>query len=100
MKLGFVSAILPEWTLDQVLAFAAQEQFRCVEVMCWPVGKADRRFAGVTHIDVDTLPRPGSMTFMGPARNRASPSPHWATTRIPSIRVPRCPRPPWPTFAR
>jgi sugar phosphate isomerase/epimerase len=55
MKLGFVSAILPEWTLDQVLAFAAQEQFRCVEVMCWPVGKADRRFAGVTHIDVDTL---------------------------------------------
>jgi len=55
MKLGFVSAILPEWTLDQVLAFAAREQFRCVEVMCWPVGKADRRFAGVTHIDVDTL---------------------------------------------
>jgi sugar phosphate isomerase/epimerase len=55
MKLGFVSAILPEWTLDQVLAFAAREQFRCVEVMCWPVGKADRRFAGVTHIDVDSL---------------------------------------------
>ncbi|MEX2213417.1 MAG: sugar phosphate isomerase/epimerase [Phycisphaeraceae bacterium] len=52
MKLGLVSAILPEWNLDQVLAFAAAERFACVEVMCWPVGKADRRFAGVTHIDV------------------------------------------------
>jgi sugar phosphate isomerase/epimerase len=52
MKLGFVSAIVPELTLDQVLAFAAAERFACVEVMCWPVGKAERRFAGVTHLDV------------------------------------------------
>ncbi len=52
MKLGFVSAILPELNLDQVLAFAAAERFACVEIMCWPVGKADRKFAGVTHIDV------------------------------------------------
>ncbi len=52
MKLGFVTAILPELNLDQVLAFAAREGFDCVEVMCWPVGKAERRFAGVTHIDV------------------------------------------------
>ncbi|HTH47234.1 MAG TPA: sugar phosphate isomerase/epimerase [Candidatus Limnocylindria bacterium] len=53
MKLGFVSAILPELSLDQVLAFAAAEQFTCVEAMCWPVGKAERKFAGVTHIDVE-----------------------------------------------
>ncbi len=53
MKLGFVSAILPELNLDQVLAFAAAEGFSCVEVMCWPVGKAERKFAGVTHIDVE-----------------------------------------------
>jgi sugar phosphate isomerase/epimerase len=52
MKLGFVSAILPELPLDQVFAFAAAERFACVEVMCWPVGKAERKFAGVTHIDV------------------------------------------------
>jgi sugar phosphate isomerase/epimerase len=55
MKLGFVSAILPELPLDQVLAFAATERFACVEVMCWPVGKAERKFAGVTHIDVEGL---------------------------------------------
>ncbi|MBA4018245.1 MAG: AP endonuclease [Pirellula sp.] len=52
MQLGFVSAILPEFTLEEVLAFAAEAGFDCVEVMCWPVGKAERRYAGVTHLDV------------------------------------------------
>jgi sugar phosphate isomerase/epimerase len=52
MKLGFVSAILAELSLDQVLAFAAAEGFSCVELMCWPVGKAERKYAGVTHVDV------------------------------------------------
>src|SRR5687767_7337470 len=52
MKLGFVSAILPELPLDEVLEFAAGEGFDCVEVMCWPAGKAERKFAGITHIDV------------------------------------------------
>ena len=52
MKLGFVSAILPELSLDEVLEFAAAEGFDCVEVMCWPAGKAERKFAGITHIDV------------------------------------------------
>ena len=52
MKLGFVSAILPDLSLEQVLQFAKTEQFACVELMCWPVGKAERKFAGVTHVDV------------------------------------------------
>ncbi|MCZ7635542.1 MAG: sugar phosphate isomerase/epimerase [Verrucomicrobia bacterium] len=52
MKLGFVSAILPDLSLEQVLQFAKAERFACVELMCWPVGKAERKFAGVTHIDV------------------------------------------------
>lgn len=55
MKLGFVSAILPDLSLAEVLEFAAAEGFDCVEVMCWPIGKAERRYAGVTHIDVATL---------------------------------------------
>ena len=55
MKLGFVSAILPDLSLDEVFAFARREGFGCVEVMCWPVGKAERRFAGVTHLDVMRL---------------------------------------------
>jgi sugar phosphate isomerase/epimerase len=52
MQLGFVSAILPELSLEEVLRFAAAEGFACVEVMCWPRGKAERRYAGVTHLDV------------------------------------------------
>jgi sugar phosphate isomerase/epimerase len=52
MQLGFVSAILGDLPLEQVLAFAADEGFACVELMCWPPGKADRRYAGVTHLDV------------------------------------------------
>ena len=52
MQLGFVSAIFGDQPLEQVLAFAADEGFACVELMCWPPGKADRRYAGVTHLDV------------------------------------------------
>jgi sugar phosphate isomerase/epimerase len=55
MQLGFVSAILPDFPLEDVLAFAAAEGFDCVELMCWPPGGADRRYAGVTHVDVTTL---------------------------------------------
>jgi len=55
MKLGFVSAILPELSFEEVVTFAANEGFSCVELMCWPHGKAERRYAGVTHVDVDAL---------------------------------------------
>jgi sugar phosphate isomerase/epimerase len=52
MKLGFVSAILPDLYLEEVVKFADQEGFDCVELMCWPKSKAERRYAGVTHVDV------------------------------------------------
>jgi sugar phosphate isomerase/epimerase len=52
MQLGFVSAILADLPLEEVLAFAAEEGFACVELMCWPTGGATRRYAGVTHVDV------------------------------------------------
>ena len=55
LDLGFVSAILADSSFEEVVDFAAAEQFKCVEIMCWPKGKAERRYAGITHIDVDTL---------------------------------------------
>ncbi len=55
MKLGFVTAIVPELSLAEVLSFARDHHYACVEVMCWPQGKAERKFAGVTHIDVNSL---------------------------------------------
>ncbi len=60
MKLGFVSAILPEYTLEQVFRFARDAGFSSVELMCWPPGKAERRYAGVTHVDVTDL-SPGAI---------------------------------------
>ncbi|MCA1686263.1 MAG: sugar phosphate isomerase/epimerase [Planctomycetia bacterium] len=60
MKIGFVSAILPEFDLEQVLGFAAEAGFSGVEVMCWPPGRAERRYAGVTHLDVTALD-PGAL---------------------------------------
>jgi sugar phosphate isomerase/epimerase len=55
MKLGFVSAILDGWTFEEMLDVAAEMGYRCVEVACWPRGKAERRYAGVSHIDVEAL---------------------------------------------
>jgi sugar phosphate isomerase/epimerase len=65
MKLGFVSAILPELKLQEVLEFAARERFACVEVMCWPVGRAERKYAGVTHIDVGALTKAKADEILG-----------------------------------
>ncbi len=65
MQLGFVSAILPELSLDEVLAFAREADYDCVEVMCWPPSRAERRYAGVTHLDVTS---PGSAVFEQAAR--------------------------------
>jgi sugar phosphate isomerase/epimerase len=52
VQLGFVSAILGDLSLEKTFQIAADEGFACVELMCWPPGKADRRYAGVTHLDV------------------------------------------------
>ena len=55
MQLGFVSAILPDLALEEVVSFARASDYECVELMCWPAGKAERRYAGVTHVDVTSL---------------------------------------------
>jgi len=55
LDLGFVSAILAEKSFGEVIEFASENQFKCVEIMCWPLGKAERRYAGVTHINADDL---------------------------------------------
>jgi sugar phosphate isomerase/epimerase len=68
MKLGFVSAILHDLTLEEVLRFAAEEQFDCVELMSWPVGKAERKYAGVTHVDSANLTRSGAAEVLALAK--------------------------------
>lgn len=51
MKLGFVSAILEAYSYEEMMDFARKHGFECVEAACWPSGKAERRYAGVSHID-------------------------------------------------
>lgn len=55
MKLGFVSAILDQSNYEEMIDTASNLGFGCVEVACWPQGKAERRYAGVSHIDVERV---------------------------------------------
>lgn len=55
MRLGFVSAIVSELDLPGTLGVAREAGYSCIEAMCWPPGKSERRYAGVTHIDVENL---------------------------------------------
>ena len=55
MKLGLLTAICDGMTLEEVVDFAAENHLECLEVACWPQGGAQRRYAGVSHIDVADL---------------------------------------------
>lgn len=55
MKLGLVSAILDQSDFKEMIDIVAENGMECVEVACWPQGKAERRYAGVSHIDVANL---------------------------------------------
>ena len=53
MKLGIVSAIYDGFTFEEMIDSAAKIGYECAEVACWPPGKAERRYAGVSHINVE-----------------------------------------------
>jgi sugar phosphate isomerase/epimerase len=56
VKLGLLTAAFPDLTLEQVAEWAAGEGFQALEIACWPAGGGERRrYAGVTHIDVENL---------------------------------------------
>lgn len=60
MKLGLMTAAFPGQSLEQVASWASENAFEMLEIACWPVGKADRRYAGVTTIDVTDLTAAGA----------------------------------------
>lgn len=55
MKLGFVSAILDGYSYEEMMATAKEIGYQCVEVACWPEAKAERRYAGVSHINCEKV---------------------------------------------
>ena len=55
IKFGLLTAILDGWTFEEAVDTAAEMGFKCLEVACWPAGKAERRYAGVSHIDAERV---------------------------------------------
>lgn len=55
MQLGLVSAILDQSDFYEMIDIVAENGLDCVEVACWPAGKAERRYAGVSHVDTENL---------------------------------------------
>ena len=49
MKLGFFTACLPEWTLEQVADYAVRTGFDALEIAAWPRDE-DRPFTA-THLN-------------------------------------------------
>ena len=56
MKLGLMTAAFPTLTLKEVAEWSAANGFEALEIACWPAAGADRRrYAGVSHIDVERV---------------------------------------------
>jgi sugar phosphate isomerase/epimerase len=56
VKLGIMTAALGRMSFERMAEWAAVNDFGMIEVACWPaVGGERRRYAGVSHIDVDRL---------------------------------------------
>lgn len=55
MNIGFITSILDGWTFEEAVDIAHDLNFSCLEVACWPHGKAERKYGGVTHIDVQRV---------------------------------------------
>ena len=55
MKLGIISSILDGWSYEEMIDEISAIGYECAEVACWPKGKGERRYAGVSHIDVSSV---------------------------------------------
>jgi sugar phosphate isomerase/epimerase len=56
VKLGLLTAAFGDLTLTQVAEWAGGAGFEALEIACWPAGGGEqRRYAGVSHIDVESF---------------------------------------------
>ena len=69
MKLGLMSAAFPKLSLADLATWARENGFEMLEIACWPPGKADRRYAGVTHIDVTNFSRADAKQVLETVKN-------------------------------
>ena len=66
MKLGFLTAPLPDLSLGDIAEWAGANGFESLEIACWPrsTGPA-RRYAGTSHIDVADLSEAHATEIVG-----------------------------------
>jgi len=61
MKLGLMTAALGSMELEGLADWASTEGFQTLEIASWPRVTGDRRrYAGVSHLDVDSLDKAGA----------------------------------------
>lgn len=60
MQLGLFTSAFPDTPLEAVATWAAANGYQALELAAWPLSRAERRYAGVTHVDVETLDRAGA----------------------------------------
>ena len=70
IKLGLVSVILGHKNFEETIDFLAENDLESVELACWPAGKAERRYAGVSHLDVDGLTKEKADAALSYAEDR------------------------------
>lgn len=55
MKLGLFTAAFPGLTLEAIADWASAHGYQALELAAWPGSAAERRYAGVSHIDAATM---------------------------------------------
>jgi sugar phosphate isomerase/epimerase len=60
MKLGLFTSAFPGQALEPVARFAAENGFQMLELAAWPQARAERRYAGVSHVDAERLDAAGA----------------------------------------
>ena len=55
MKLGIITSIFDGWTFEEMIDEVSRIGYETIEVASWPQGKAERRYAGVTHVDAERV---------------------------------------------
>ena len=65
MKLGLLTAAFPELGLEEIARWASAAGFETLEIACWPARDgSERRYAGVSHVDVETLDDAGGRAIV------------------------------------
>jgi sugar phosphate isomerase/epimerase len=66
VRLGFLTAPLPDTPLMEIADWAAENDFDSLEIACWPrSGGVVRKYAGTSHIDVANLSQSEASDIVG-----------------------------------